>query len=140
MANGWPCRHSAVWLEGATVDLFFSMTGRIGRGRWWLASIVLWVLFVGVLGVNWTAIQDAGITAPEWGATRVVTTVLAVLLIWPNIAVGVKRWHDRGKSGWWMLIYLVPVIGALWALVELGFLEGDSGANEYGPDPLTSPR
>lgn len=122
------------------MDLFLSMTGRIERGRWWFASIILWVVSLAVVAVNWSAIQDDGITDPEWSAVSVATTILAILLIWPLVAVGVKRWHDRGKSGWWMLIYLVPLLGALWALVELGFLRGDQGANEYGPDPRTSRR
>jgi uncharacterized membrane protein YhaH (DUF805 family) len=75
-----------------------------------------------------------------------------------SIAVGVKRLHDRGKSGWWLvLFYAVPgiltaaappteiagnlllVLSAaieIWALVELGCLPGTAGPNQYGPDPL----
>ena len=48
----------------------------------------------------------------------------------------VKRWHDRGKSGWWVLIALIPLVGPIWAIIETGFLPGTSGPNEYGPDPL----
>jgi uncharacterized membrane protein YhaH (DUF805 family) len=59
-----------------------------------------------------------------------------VAAIYPAIAVYAKRWHDRGKSGWWTLIILVPAIGSIWLLVELGFLRGTPGANKYGPDPL----
>ena len=51
-------------------------------------------------------------------------------------AVYAKRWHDHNKSGWWTLIALVPFIGAIWLIVELGILEGNRGANQYGPDPL----
>lgn len=120
------------------MNLFFSMTGRIGRGRWWFASIVLWALSSIVVATNWVVIQDDGITDPQWSSANILTTVLAILLLWPNLAVTVKRWHDRGKSGWWVLIALVPVIGALWAFLELGFLRGDHGANAYGPDPLVS--
>ncbi|TGR16409.1 DUF805 domain-containing protein, partial [Mesorhizobium sp. M8A.F.Ca.ET.197.01.1.1] len=47
-----------------------------------------------------------------------------------------KRWHDRNKSGWWTLIGLIPIIGGIWLLIELGILEGTRGANQYGPDPL----
>jgi uncharacterized membrane protein YhaH (DUF805 family) len=47
-------------------------------------------------------------------------------------------WHDRNKSGWWVLIAFVPVIGGLWYLIECGFLPGTTGANNYGADPLTA--
>lgn len=58
--------------------------------------------------------------------------MLAVLL--PGIAVGVRRLHDTGRSGWWLLISLVPLIGAIILLV---FLVQDSqpGENQYGPNP-----
>jgi uncharacterized membrane protein YhaH (DUF805 family) len=52
--------------------------------------------------------------------------------------LGIKRFHDRDKSGWWLLISLVPLIGPLWLLVELGFLQGSEGANRFGPDPLAA--
>ena len=56
--------------------------------------------------------------------------------IYLALALYAKRWHDRDKSGWWSLIGLVPFIGAIWILVELGILEGTRGPNQYGPDPL----
>ncbi len=57
-------------------------------------------------------------------------------MLYPAIALYAKRWHDRGKSGWWSLIGLIPVIGGLWMLIELGFLKGTGGANQYGADPV----
>ena len=72
------------------------------------------------------------------GATGAVWTIVGVLAFWISLAVGVKRWHDRNKSGWWMLIILVPVIGSLWYLIECGFLKGTTGPNTYGPDPLAA--
>ncbi len=62
--------------------------------------------------------------------------LIFLLIIWPALAISVKRWHDRDKSGWWVLIGLVPLIGGLWALIETGFLPGTEGDNQYGPDPL----
>ncbi|MDK1017721.1 MAG: DUF805 domain-containing protein, partial [Actinomycetota bacterium] len=49
-----------------------------------------------------------------------------------------KRWHDRDKSGWWMLIAFVPIIGGLWAFIETGLLQGTESDNQYGPNPLVS--
>ncbi|MGQ0485996.1 MAG: DUF805 domain-containing protein [Hyphomicrobiales bacterium] len=62
--------------------------------------------------------------------------ILVVVFLWPTLAIYAKRWHDRGKSGWWMLIILIPLIGPIWVLIELGFLRGTKGPNHYGPDPL----
>ena len=57
---------------------------------------------------------------------------LAVLI--PGLAVGVRRLHDIGKSGWMMLIVLIPLIGAIW-LIVLFATNGTVGSNQYGEDP-----
>jgi uncharacterized membrane protein YhaH (DUF805 family) len=57
---------------------------------------------------------------------------LAVLV--PGIAVSVRRMHDIGKSGWMVLVGLIPLIGGIWLLI-LTVTEGESGENEYGADP-----
>jgi uncharacterized membrane protein YhaH (DUF805 family) len=62
--------------------------------------------------------------------------VLIALTLWPWIAVSVKRFHDRGRSGWFLLIALIPFFGALWLLIELGFLRGTPGPNRFGSYPL----
>jgi uncharacterized membrane protein YhaH (DUF805 family) len=61
--------------------------------------------------------------------------ILAMII--PGLAVGVRRLHDVGKSGWFYFISLIPVIGGIWLLV-LFCTEGTSGDNEYGPDPKAS--
>jgi len=58
--------------------------------------------------------------------------MLAVLI--PGIAVGVRRLHDVGKSGWMILIGLIPLIGSIW-LIVLFCTDSQSGSNEYGPNP-----
>ena len=55
--------------------------------------------------------------------------------IWISLALQVKRWHDRGKSGWWVLLGCIPYSGAIWSFIELGCLRGTDGPNEYGHDP-----
>jgi len=62
----------------------------------------------------------------------------ALVLLWPSLAVQAKRWHDRDKSAWWVLINFVPLIGTIWSLVENGFLSGTPEANRFGPNPLAS--
>jgi len=65
----------------------------------------------------------------------IVYGVGSLLSLWIGLAVYVKRCHDRGKSGWWLLLMLIPFVGIIWWLVDLGILEGQQGANKYGPDP-----
>ena len=62
--------------------------------------------------------------------------IFALLSLIPAIIVHIKRFHDRDKSGWWVLIGLVPIIGAIWLLIELGFFKGTPGPNRFGP-PVT---
>jgi uncharacterized membrane protein YhaH (DUF805 family) len=57
---------------------------------------------------------------------------LAVLI--PAIAVTIRRLHDTGRSGWWILIVLVPIIGGIWLLVLMVF-DSQPGENAYGPSP-----
>ena len=107
--------------------LLFSFNGRINRAKFWAGLVMIWVVpwFVTAvaLALNSWAIGWAGI-------------VLHAFALWPAFALNIKRWHDRDKSGWWILIGLIPIVGPIWALVEVGFLAGTPGPNQYGPDPL----
>ena len=60
---------------------------------------------------------------------------LAVASWYPQFAIAVKRLHDRNKSARWLILLFVPIVGALWMLVELGFLRGTRGINKWGDDP-----
>ena len=57
-----------------------------------------------------------------------------LLMLVPGLAVAVRRLHDVGKSGWFYLISLIPLIGSIWLLV-LFCTDGDSGDNKWGPNP-----
>ena len=107
--------------------LFFGFDGRINRGKYWAGVLTLAVIQAIVAGV---ARDSAGTGLAIWYA------LVVLVLIWPYLAIAVKRWHDRDKSGWWVLIALIPIIGWLWALIETGFLLGTDGPNQYGPNPL----
>jgi uncharacterized membrane protein YhaH (DUF805 family) len=105
----------------------FSTDGRISRLTFWKFFGVFYVLgaIVGLISErsNSTAIRG-------------VLGLLMLPLMIIGIFVQIKRWHDRDKSGWWVLINFVPCIGFFWALIELGFLPGTTGENRFGPDPL----
>lgn len=99
---------------------FFSFSGRIGRYEYWVWSfglfglLLLATLVTGLMGlaVSWLFLFPA-----FW---------------FGNLSLMVRRWHDRNRSGVWVLLPLVPFIGTIWAIIELGFIPGTPGPNAYG--------
>jgi uncharacterized membrane protein YhaH (DUF805 family) len=62
-----------------------------------------------------------------------VSGILVVIAIaWIAVVMQAKRWHDRNKSAWWVLVNFVPIVGQLWAIVSCCFLRGTEGNNKYG--------
>jgi uncharacterized membrane protein YhaH (DUF805 family) len=123
-------------------SLLFSFQGRINRAKFWLVHVAMWVVLAVVFGVIFggAAMSTDPAKAMQGVGTGagIVLAVVYIVFIWIGLATGVKRWHDRNKSGWWVLIALVPVVGGLWYLIECGFLRGTTGPNTYGADPLTA--
>ena len=100
--------------------LLFGFDGRIGRGLFWLVQIPLVVIV-------WMYGQHVDPLLARWFPYSVFegltfALVLAAPLIWVQCAITVKRCHDRGKSGFWTLLLLIPVIGWAWLLIECGLL------------------
>lgn len=128
-------------------NLYLSFEGRANRQPFWLGLLALvivqWIVMFIVamlLGVSLMPSVDPNI-APEAAASMMMTAmipiwIVSLLFLYPALAVYTKRWHDRDKSGWWTLIIFVPFIGALWFLIECGFLRGTDGPNRFGNDPL----
>lgn len=120
--------------------LLWSWEGRIGRGRFWL-GVVLVILMSMVFGFIATLLGvpiDTGMgpVAEEISAAGALYLLAAFLAVaYAQLAIYAKRFHDRGKSAWWVLIAFVPVVGFLWVVIELGMLAGDPGPNIYGPVP-----
>lgn len=106
--------------------LYLSLRGRITRRRFWLHG-VLALLAVGIVGM--ALLQIAGIHPDR--SERLVNLLIA----WPAIAISAKRWHDRDRPGWWVLIVLVPLVGQLWTLLDNGFVPSTKGPNRFGDQP-----
>ena len=123
-------------------DLLFGFQGRANRAKFWMVAlgivVVEVILFAAILGGAAMSGDPEQIAAAMGPVASIVLLVFVVVATWISIAVAVKRYHDRNKSGWWVLIVFVPVIGGLWYLIECGFLRGTSGPNNYGPDPLAA--
>jgi uncharacterized membrane protein YhaH (DUF805 family) len=132
--------------------LFTSFEGRINRKPYWIGALV----FLAVVIVLYLIIFALG----GFSALIVGYIIIAILSIYPSLALMTKRFHDRGKSGWWALVFYIPTVinsvvsytdpdstitmitsvitllVSIWILIELGFLKGKPGSNEYGPNPL----
>jgi uncharacterized membrane protein YhaH (DUF805 family) len=110
--------------------LLLSFDGRINRQPYWLYILAVII----VVGVPLSLFFE-----PDTESYNLASAVASLILLYPSLAVQAKRWHDRDKSAWWLLINLIPIVGGLWALIECGFLRGTTGPNRFGPDPLDSP-
>ena len=110
-------------------QFYLTAQGRVNRKQWWLWLILPIFVISLILSIVDAAI---GTVDPESGL-GLLTGVWTLIILIPSILVYIKRFHDRDKSGWWVLIGLVPIIGALWLLIELGFLKGTPGPNRFGP-------
>ena len=131
--------------------LWFGFSGRANRAKYWLVAAIN-VAIMTVL----TVVALVGNAPALW----IVFIIAILVLVVSSVAVSIRRLHDRGKSGWWVLVFIfvpgllngvgsrlddpVPMMIlslaglaiSIWALVELGFLRGTQGDNAYGPDPL----
>ena len=76
----------------------------------------------------------AGILGLIIGGENLLSFLYSLAVFLPSLAVLVRRLHDTGKSGWWILIGLIPLIGAI-VLLVFTILEGEQGDNQYGSDP-----
>ena len=124
--------HDSNWTDEEAAPLwrvFLDPRGRSTRRSYWLYGVLM-LLGLGSLCHVLLAIARV----PELSAEHIVNA----LLLWPFIATNAKRWHDCGKSGWWSLMALVPVVGAVCVLLHNGLFKGQPGANRFGQAPLAA--
>lgn len=98
-------------------------TGRARRTEYWM-FVLFNILFAALASVlDWIL-----------GSWNMVSGLYGLAMLIPSIAVAVRRLHDINKTGFFLLIGLIPVIGFIWLLI-LFLKEGDMGDNQYGTDP-----
>jgi uncharacterized membrane protein YhaH (DUF805 family) len=109
---------------------YADFSGRSRRKEYWF-----FVLGVFIAAIVLSIIERiAGLSGMVGGVYGPLTTILLLGVIIPSIAVQVRRFHDQDKSGWFVLLSLIPFLGAIIVLVFM-FLEGTKGPNRFGPDP-----
>lgn len=102
-----------------------------GRARPW-EYLGFWIVnllvFIGIFMLGMT------ITGGDDGIVALLLGFYYLAVLVPGVAVTVRRLHDRGRSGWWYLLFFIPIIGQLVILYWL-VSDGQPGSNRYGPNP-----
>lgn len=138
--------------------LLFDFRGRIGRATWWITGFIWGIILTAA------EIYRPSIEPPELGKWLFIA--IATVYVLSVVALGIKRLHDRDRSGWRLLIfflapglsyaladafvgpaddamlavalYAIGIAAGVWAFIELGLLPGTHGPNRYGSDPVNS--
>lgn len=105
------------------VKNYAGFSGRAQRKEYWM-----FILFYMVFSVL------AGIVDGVIGTPGVLQGLLGLGLIVPSLAVLIRRLHDVGKSGWFSLVSIIPLVGPIWLIILLA-KDGDPGSNAYGENP-----
>lgn len=112
------------WYKKVVFENYANFEGRARRKEYWmffLANIIISFVLGFVLGLVFALISPS--LAP-------LVNIYSLAVLVPSIAVAIRRMHDIGKSGWYILIPIYNII--------LLATEGDKGTNEYGPDPKSN--
>lgn len=122
---------------------YADFTGRARRSEFWLFAlftVIVQIVFSAILSAVGGSAMMVGDPAAAMGASGVAGIVLLaylaamLALLIPSLAVAFRRLHDTGRTAWWLLIGLIPVLGAL-VLLVFYVLDGTPGPNRFGPDP-----
>jgi uncharacterized membrane protein YhaH (DUF805 family) len=111
---------------------FADFSGRSRRKEYWFFNLLIIVVYFGL------AILTGGLGAMSQSgdmafAGMIPLMIFLLVIIVPSLAVTVRRLHDIGKSGWWILISLVPIASLV--LFVFSLMDSEPGANKWGPNP-----
>jgi uncharacterized membrane protein YhaH (DUF805 family) len=102
---------------------YVNFRDRASRSEYWF-----WILFIIIADVV------AGIIDAVLGI-QLVTGIFGLVTLLPNIAIAIRRLHDLDRTGWWILLGFIPIIG--WIILLIWYVtRGTVGPNRFGPDPL----
>jgi uncharacterized membrane protein YhaH (DUF805 family) len=102
---------------------YLSFKGRAGRNELWIVLVTLLV------------VGNAGYFVGLLMHSIAIAILFLLAVLWPSIALAVRRWHDHGRSGWSILLQIIPIVN-LWCLYMLAFRHGERGDNRFGADPV----
>lgn len=112
----------ATAVKTVVMQKYANFSGRAIRSEYW------WFILAYIIAYLVLAIVDYVLGA------QLLTAILSLALLIPSIAVGVRRLHDLDKSGWWLLLGFIPIIGLI--LIYWFAQPGTAGANRFGPPAI----
>ncbi|GAA3966223.1 DUF805 domain-containing protein [Allohahella marinimesophila] len=110
------------WYKKALQN-YVVFTGRAHRTEYWMFILIHILILLGI-----------GLVERTLGLGNFLSGLYSLVLFIPLISAAVRRLHDTGRTGWWYLLMLIPVIGTIIIIIMLA-LDSEPGANEYGPNP-----
>ncbi|MET3984539.1 DUF805 domain-containing protein [Streptomyces sp. PvR034] len=102
---------------------YIDFDGRSRRQEYWMFFLC-----------NLAAVLVVAIVDNVIGTFPLLYVLYALAVLLPGLGLAVRRLHDTGKSGWWLLIGLIPFVGGIWLIVLMA-TEGHAQPNQYGPNP-----
>ena len=112
----------ATAVKTVIMQKYANFSGRAIRSEYW------WFVLAYIIAYLVLAIVDYVLGA------QLLTSILSLALLIPSIAVGVRRLHDLDKSGWWLLLGLIPIVGLI--LIYWFAQPGTPGSNRFGPPAI----
>ena len=103
------------------IKKYADFTGRARRKEYWLYLLFYFIFSVLVNVIDLSL------------GTIFIGTIYSLALLLPSLAMGARRLHDTGRSGWWQLLNFIPIIG--WIILIVFFVQDSEDENEYGPNP-----
>ena len=107
----------------AALRKYAEFNGRARRSEFWYFALANFLIGI--------ALNILDMIIGSYGA---ITGLYSLAVLIPSLAVGARRLHDTNKSGWWLLLLFIPIVGAI-VLIVFFAQEGDPGDNQFGPNP-----
>ena len=103
---------------------YATFSGRARRSEFWWFSVLNWLLSIAAYAATFYLLIA-------------VIGIIGLLLLLPSLAVTVRRLHDTGKSGWWLLAMIIPIVNFVIAIILLIYYlkDSDRNPNKFGPSP-----
>lgn len=125
------------WWKKVVFDNYANFYGRARRSEYWYFTLFNIILAVPLV-ILFVALAEAG-GGSEFtvGLLSIFVFIIALAMLLPSVAVAVRRLHDTGKSGWWYIIGVIPLVSYVGSIVLLVFYctDSDPGSNKWGPNP-----